>query len=82
MKLLRLFFAPLISLAALCRAIFRAVLRAFQPLADLTFPILRPAREEAARYGRLRSRYESFVDRARAHDLFVAGHFDPGRLRA
>lgn len=30
----------------------------------------------------VRSRFTAFIERLRTHDLFAAGHFDPGRCLA
>lgn len=78
----RLFYAPLLAALTVFRSFAAVLLRSIRPPADLTLSLNHLARDAAA-FGRdARSRFESFVDRARAHDLFTAGHFDPGRLRA
>lgn len=77
-RLLALVLAVLVwPVAATITAVERFVFPDYQPDAATVLEFDRlMRRDERARV--LRSRFRAFVDRARTHADFIAGHFDPG----
>lgn len=76
------FLAALIwPVAAAISAIERFVFPAYQPDAATSLALDGITRRDD-RATVLRSRFRAFVDRARTHAAFTAGHFDPGRMAA
>lgn len=84
MRIFRMCYAVLAGLAlpifALCRA-FEYVWPEFRPDARTSLELDRLSRDVTDQTVR-RSKFVAFIRRALGHDLFTAGHFDPGRAAA
>lgn len=76
-----LIIAPLAFVGETIAVSLRAVSDLFQPSARESLALDRLV-EPVAIIPAMRSRFRAFIDSARTHADFTAGHFDPGRMAA
>lgn len=85
----RLFFSlayamiivPLVAVGHAVSFVARAAVDLYQPTARESLALDRLV-EPVAILPAMRSRFMAFIDSARTHADFTAGHFDPGRVAA
>lgn len=73
--------APLLIIGEAVSYGVRAVVTLYQPTARESLALDRLV-EPVAILPAMRSRFMAFIDSARTHADFTAGHFDPGRMAA
>lgn len=73
--------APLLFIGEIVSTVGRAIVGLFQPTARESLALDRLV-EPVTILPALRSRFMAFIDSARTHADFTAGHFDPGRMAA
>ena len=82
-RLFRLIFSVLISPLLFVAGAIAQAIREVTPLFDAkTTLALDRLLAPVAVIPEMRSRFDAFVKRALAHDLYSSGHFDPGRAAA
>lgn len=73
--------APLLIIGEAVSYGVHAVVSLYQPTASESLALDRLV-EPVAILPAMRSRFMAFIDSARTHADFIAGHFDPGRVAA
>lgn len=89
---LRLFSIAFLACIAAVSYVGHAISNAASAIGRAAFELYQPSARETLELDRLvapvtilpalRSRFLAFIERVRSHDLYSAGHFDPGRLAA
>jgi hypothetical protein len=72
---------PLFAVGHAVSFVARSIVYLYQPTARESLALDRMV-QPVAILPKLRSRFMAFIDSARTHADFTAGHFDPGRMAA